>query len=535
MKIINDFNDFLLNNILESVNKDLPFRLSDRLRDILLNIDHPISSFLMTLHADHKLEPVTLVDYDDSDVSKFIISQSNKVYDLIMKDKEESLIDVSNIDYFVSNDKNYKPMWNKNRVSTRIGRLISKLAPDRFPVSGEAGKDIESFVDYVKAERTKDNDRFKIVDGNDIIKYYNESMYDSSYGTTLKGSCMRHKHCSDYIDFYAKNKNVRLLILMSDDPNKEGKIVGRALVWKLSDNSDLKGRYFMDRIYSNSESITVEFKSYANEHNWLYKSRQNSDEDTSIVDPVPGNGNGRRRLIVDNMRITGAFPYMDTLKFFEIDDPDNPEQDTYELSNDAEYFNKYLKLESTGGGYLYDYSWYAYADGEIYPEEELYYSDSEERYILPDTAAYNESSNEYASQEYAEANWRWSETQDKWFDPDDCVYIGFLDDYVSDSYADDHYVYVDYDSEYRDPDDCYYSNDTYEYVPKDEAIKVYTNIEDMEEWDWRDKRNEAYIKVKNTDGKIIFFDEDLEDELVDKYESSNVSDYEYDLNKKRED
>ena len=69
----------------------------------------------------------------------------------------------------------------------------------------------------------------------------------------------------------------RYVTINKDD---ESKIIGRAIVWKLFKPD----RTFMDRIYYTTENIVELFKNYASVHGWLYKLRQNMNENEDIID-----------------------------------------------------------------------------------------------------------------------------------------------------------------------------------------------------------------------------------------------------------
>ena len=77
---------------------------------------------------------------------------------------------------------------------------------------------------------------------------------------------------SDYFDIYSENSKVCNLLIYF---NENKKLLGRALIWKLK-KSPCDAKYFMDRIYSSSDSDVLKFKQYADEQGWMYKYKQNS-------------------------------------------------------------------------------------------------------------------------------------------------------------------------------------------------------------------------------------------------------------------
>ena len=72
---------------------------------------------------------------------------------------------------------------------------------------------------------------------------------------------------------YTENPDVcKMLILIEDD-----KLIGRALVWKLSSikiygKDPVQDSWFMDRQYTIKDSDVEKFRNYAKEKGWIYKS-----------------------------------------------------------------------------------------------------------------------------------------------------------------------------------------------------------------------------------------------------------------------
>jgi hypothetical protein len=82
MEKLIDFNDFMFNKLLEEINvkvNELELILSERMRNILKEIDHKIAHDLLELHKDSKREyKKTFVDLGSKpDLVSFI--QANKV------------------------------------------------------------------------------------------------------------------------------------------------------------------------------------------------------------------------------------------------------------------------------------------------------------------------------------------------------------------------------------------------------------------------------------------------------------------------
>ncbi len=161
-------------------------------------------------------------------------------------------------------DTKMKDVWTKSRQEVRIGRAIRAL----LNVSGEQvlDKDLEVFVNQWKATIDKMNDRFQyfdVVDGEDIGHWYNYRNYYVRSGT-LGSSCMSNVS-NRFFDIYMSNPDVcKLIILKSIEDDT--KIMGRALLWTLSD-----GKQFVDRIYTINDSDVQLFRDYAKENGWYAK------------------------------------------------------------------------------------------------------------------------------------------------------------------------------------------------------------------------------------------------------------------------
>lgn len=448
MKLVRDFNDFLIDILLEKEGTtsngkrefhgvtELPFVMSNRLILLLENISHPIAKKLLKTNEDREDKKVTFVDLSDKENNKFSLINSNKAYDNIV-DQFKGKHDISVMNVKLELDKlnvidavRTHDYWVKNRADVKIGSFINKVYPKEYKQGGNPGNDIESFVNSVVAYRKSllDSDsRFKLVDGDDIVKYYNKDMYGVDTGT-LAGSCMRYDTCSDYINFYAKNKGVKLLVLFSNNEHKKDKIIGRALVWELDKPS---GRTYMDRIYTGDETDTQLFKQYAENKGWLFKKSQNMSSDELIVDTQNDNKEDYIKLKTVNGFITNdTYPYMDTLKWFNID---GGFLTNYEEIA-ANYSYNYYMLESTNGGYSYggvdDEMIYVDYYDQSFDEEELIWCELGDDYRLSNDAQYIEDYHAYATEEWIEDNLIWSEYMDKFIENDKAVYSEYHEDYI---------------------------------------------------------------------------------------------------------
>lgn len=344
MNKVDTFVYFIFRKIFDNKNNDkLPLRFSIAFRELLRSIDSDISRRLLRMEGDPDKGEFTktFIDIDNDSYDKISFIIVNKIKDILPE-----INDIKS--NWISYD-DQEIIYNARQRSTmKINRFINevfkneyesvKLSEEEKEYNKEHGiltkpQQLEEFVNKFKSLRKPA--KFELLKGDDIIDAYNYKSYKNSNGS-LGDSCMRHDRCSDYINFYAKNdEKVSLLVLK--DREDDTKIIGRALVWKLSVPNN---RYFMDRIYTSYEFDVEHFKNYAKENKWLYKYRQNMSENEFIYDTITKEKD-YMDLYVYGIMDNNTYPYMDTLKYYD--------SNSGELTNvEHDYFKK---LEDTSGGY----------------------------------------------------------------------------------------------------------------------------------------------------------------------------------------
>lgn len=364
--------------------------------------------------------------------------------------------------------------WAKtNRINAKFVRAIKKL-PFRYKYSNRFYEQLNNAVVAAYVTRVE----FKVVSGEDIIKYYDESSYADEETASLGSSCMRYSHCSDYIRFYAVNEDVVKLVVAF---NQEEKVVGRALLWNTN-----CGTAVMDRIYG-TDIMVEKFKKYAIDNGYVHKENQSYSDNDSWV-----NGDGyfseTYRVTVKNIR---TMPYMDTFKY-----TDGIDSDTMIINNDS---GCYEFTDTDGARETFE------EDDEDY----VYCERSGDR-IHVDDAHYVSSRSEYYRDEYCV----FAENSSEWELKEDCVYLEYKDIWVDED-ADVTYIdstESDMHGEYVYSDDAVLlKDDTYCYV--DEA---YFNDIDGEWW-FKDGRNIIVKYFTNNDECTInvysnwYSDEELVD------------------------
>jgi hypothetical protein len=299
---------------------------------------------------------------DKSKIAKILFDLFDDEY-YIVKDLPQNWIDVTSEPEMVSflSDQRAKrtPMqWDEDesklydttgRGTIRIGRFAQALLSDPEVIEDLelsslednltelTPRDYEEFVNLYKSEFTVLTNEFKLVNGDEIPPYYDFMNYAYPDKGQLGSSCMRYTPCQRYFGIYRENPEVCQLLVYV---NQDNKVLGRSLVWKLDKKVDgCPAEYFMDRIYSHSDSDMLKFQNYAKEQGWVMKNKNTSD----IVESLFFNYNGQVFLshvyvTLDNFNFK-KFPFVDTLSFLH---PVNGRLHNIKGKNT-------LELTSTGG------------------------------------------------------------------------------------------------------------------------------------------------------------------------------------------
>lgn len=203
-----------------------------------------------------------------------------------------------------------------------LTKVLNEIKKDNKYINFTA-KDIETFVNFYKAHNSFNRnafDYFKIVEGDEIAKWYHSSTYGNGNGT-LNNSCMRLDKCQEYFDIYTNTENkVKMLILT----NAEDKLVGRCLLWETN-----KGQY-MDRIYSNDHILNL-FKKWGEENGCV-----NAHHNNTL------NGLTTKIKVDMNKR----FPYLDSFRFMVFNESD---KDNTATLYTQEPNGRYFLLNETNG------------------------------------------------------------------------------------------------------------------------------------------------------------------------------------------
>ena len=344
MRLIKEYDEFA---------KDLPMiieskvEFSDKFCDVIKKIDSPLSKVILSLQNTEK----------DIEKNYLDLGKGNDSISFVIDAKAKTLGEP----------------WKQSRNEIRVGKIVRSLVK----LSGESftEKQIEEFVNKFKAVMdSKDSfDRFEIVSGSDILKYYNINNYEDFDEGQLGHSCLNNKP-HEIFDMYVRNPNVVQLVILKA-PGSE-KIIGRALLWKVNfylydgllfsksdDDSeeikgsvDLEGELFMDRIYTSKDSDVALFKMYAYSIGAWTKELQTSSykyrEDFHYWFAVQRNGEmkeGNMIVQLDDYSFT-KYPYLDTFCYY------NRQEGL--LCNDRYQIGADILVCNTDGGYKEsDFEW----------------------------------------------------------------------------------------------------------------------------------------------------------------------------------
>lgn len=400
--------------------------LSDKFRSVLIAIQNMkssnISKRLLELESPScdKLFDISYIDID-KDGENITYLQSGRIDRLKKEGKPES------------------EFWSsKMRMKQKIGRFITQLSTNK-KIPKYSNESIEKFAKKFKAiiRESQEEINFELVEGNDIIYWYDCRNYFSDDGT-LGNSCMSGPEAGRYLNLYRNNPDQCKLLILKEN---EDKIKGRALVWKLSNP---KGKIFMDRVYTNNDDDEVVFCNYAKKQGWYYKDRQIYG-DAYIVVPGEGSKNIDMEVVLNNTDFI-YYPYCDTFRYFYPDiktlkSSPSGKKDYYTLTDTQGHYEEWVD-ENEEDPMIYD----AYNKQEI-PERRAVWCRYDNAYCASEDAIRLEYNGEYAFPN--SPNIVFSEYKKKWYAKEDSVFSKPLNSWVWNKYAVDVY----HDKEKKIPPD----------------------------------------------------------------------------------
>ena len=402
MKVFN-FEAFMESIFSKKIN--LPIYYSERLQGLLIKMrdsgNEMVDRILSVQNNQRFVDDVTLFDLSDrEDVVTFI--QANRLERMRSEESPEMGLNtwISRKWYDTNSSLDFAG-WTTQRTNLNVGRFFTRV----FKTVGVtiSDKERETLVNSYKSvwKLSKDGDRFELVKGEDIRKWYLETNYQFNKGQ-LSNSCMRYERCQKYLDIYVENPEVcSLLILHGEDMTK---IVGRALVWVTEDGSK-----YLDRIYTNFDSDKNLFIGWANK-NGIEHSYQND--------------NLKVRLKKSDFN---SYPYMDT--FFALDKSENllsGEEDDLDIEG------RYELRDTSGRAVFSNRIWSEY-HGEYIDRDDAIYCRDIEDYVYSDNARYLSYKDEWVSENNDDIVY--SDHDGEYYYQNDTVYSEYLQSYIYNSDA----------------------------------------------------------------------------------------------------
>jgi hypothetical protein len=323
----------------------------------------------------------------------------------------ETDISTDAVDYMWRQDQSgtgQGPWDSKSRLELRLSRLVNKIIEDdRFST-----RDKENFVNEMRAAIESSKSEFRIVEGEEIRQFYREEAHSVQTGS-LKSSCMRYDKCSEYLDIYVNNPQVCKMVILV---NKEEKIDGRALLWKLH-SSHPEIDMFMDRIYSVDPSrIEPMFNAWARQNGYSHKQENNFRNLRGVV--LPDGSVVRANMSVKCEGTYKKFPYIDTFRMY---DPKTGILENSDDEKDPGNAGKYL-LASTDGTYkIIEKGVYSDWDDRIIPEAEAVWSEVVQSWIQRRNVAEVNIGENQGIYPRNHQEVRWDDYYDRWLHEDDAI------------------------------------------------------------------------------------------------------------------
>lgn len=335
-----------------SINESVLY-YSDRLQEILMSIlksekySKGIANDILFLFGSDIDPDFTFLDIDDNNEGNITYTtMENAVKNSMISSETADILKNANVSLhlrseYLNEEPNMKRVYDKSRNTIRMGRFINRVFPGKF-----TSTEIEEFVDKFKLASKKDNLRFSILTGSDILLGYKRSNL-LEYSGELGNSCMIGKPDS-FFEIYINNEDIISMLTLFDG----NKIIGRALVWKLE--KDFNGsKYFMDRVYTIENYLKYKFYEFADNKNWIYKKNNNYIQRYNKYRYI--------ELVAElGYYNFDYYPYMDTFKYLDV---------SYgfisNYLNSLDLDNNIIRLESTNGLYesvsdIYSYYYETY-------------------------------------------------------------------------------------------------------------------------------------------------------------------------------
>lgn len=296
------------------------------------------------------------------------------------------------------------------RVKIKYGSFVNKLFKDVNP------KDIEKFASLLKSIINQPPFTMKVVEGDDIRKYYHYSYHHRDSGS-LGSSCMKHDKCQRWFDMYRHNSNIKMVMMIN---NQDDRVMARALLWNLGKENGLDEDFkFMDRIYYTKDDQTHHFFEWANKNGYAYKEKQSwnipyrfqygSEKfEKKMKINLKVNPSKFAKTINGEPNGGGGLPYLDTFKWMNMIDGTLYNYKPYDEENRRDIYT----MVATNGGY-YGFN---YIKEDEYHKEFWY--ESEVKYVP------------YLDKLISDRYLNWSNVNDTYILKDHSIREGYINDII---------------------------------------------------------------------------------------------------------
>lgn len=396
----------MIKKYLEFLNESI-LVTSSEFKTILSKIEHPVAENFIKLIDNDTTQNFNYINVTDKN-DTVLFTQDNQAKNKLKSGKtvEDLLKDTTN--------------------KTGIGRLVRKVLLENGIKHTDA--EIEEFNTLFKAEFEKSTQKIqpiRLIEGEEIKKWYLEDNYIKPTKGTLQNSCMRYSHCQKYFSLYINNPEVCKLLILVDEETEL--LLARALLWTTNDG------LYLDRVYFNDSSQEKILNDWAKENfNIKYSFHGGSIPKLSIK---------LNWWIKEEDDY--SFPYMDSFPYY------NPYDGT--LANHGFEIEKYYYLQETNGGFEEIIRVYSDITGEWYPSNVAVYSKIEGTWIPDRSAEYSNYHDDYIFR----PDGAYSEYFDDWFSINDCDLVNVQVWYDKWEYLPDYlkgYAFVEVDGEYYSKD-----------------------------------------------------------------------------------
>jgi hypothetical protein len=235
-------------------------------------------------------------------------------YDMAYALKQaEFIIDdqITDINIVAKGNLSYRQIGKATRSQGKAGRVLRKLFhPDILSSKPNLIKSTSGWMNTITDAEMEsvcvalsafaDPPEPFLVTGEAIRYWYSEDNYSRLESSTLHKSCQKYEHKQHEQRFYARNPKVVGCVCL---PDREGRLLARALVWKHKDG------FLMDRCYGSDKS-RKQLRSFARDRGWLVRANDKA-EGGYILDE---NGN-HLTLAIPLQQNYDYKPYLDTFQY----------------------------------------------------------------------------------------------------------------------------------------------------------------------------------------------------------------------------